>query len=168
MNRGLSDNGGTVTRRTIGRRTAEPWGFSLIEMMAVVAIIAILSAIALPSYIKHVTKANRVAAEGCLSEMASYMERYYTTNLRYDQDSTATANPYIAPDCATVQQTGANYTYPAPAGSALTATTYTITAVPVAGSAQANRDTACGTLTLDQTGKRNIIGNGTGTVATCW
>jgi len=151
---------------TASTGTARQKGFTLIEMMIVVAIIGILSAIAFPSYIKHVTKANRVAAEGCLAEMANYMERYYTTNLRYDQDSTKTANPYIAPDCATAQQTGANYTYPAPSGSALTATTYTITAVPIAGGAQAKRDTACETLSLDQTGKRGITG--TGTLATCW
>ncbi|MHA6204272.1 type IV pilin protein [Dyella soli] len=138
-------------------------GFTLIETMIVVAIIAILAAIAYPSYVSHIAKANRVAAEGCLSEVANYMERYYTTYLRYDQDpSTATANPYTLPGCASATQTGANYTYPAP--TVLTATAYTITAVPTG--TQAARDARCGTLTLDQTGTRTVSGsNGT---AACW
>lgn len=140
-------------------------GFTLIEMMIVVAIIAILSAIAFPSYIKHVTKANRAAAEGCLSEIAGSLERFYTTNLRYDQDSAGVANPYTLPGCASAQETGANYNYPTPTGTALTATQYLITAVPKG--AQLSRDTACGTLSLDQTGARGISGT-TGTLATCW
>ena len=144
-------------------------GFTLIELMIVVAIIAILAAIAYPSYINYITKTHRVAAEGCLSEYANYMERYYTTNLRYDQTSTtptvlnnATTWPQF--DCATPQQTGANYNYRFAANSPSPAA-YTIQAVPI--NAQLTRDTQCGTLTLDQTGARNIV-NGTGTVDQCW
>ena len=141
-------------------------GFTLIELMIVVAIIAILAAIAYPSYINYITKTHRVAAEGCLSEYANYMERYYTTNLRYDQDTSATPVLNTLPmfDCATPQQTGANYKYQFAANSP-TQTAYTIQAVPI--HAQLTRDTQCGTLTLDQTGARNIV-NGTGTVDQCW
>lgn len=137
-------------------------GFTLIEMLIVVAIVAILAAIAYPSYVSHITKTNRVAAEGCLSEMANYMERYYTTNLRYDQDSASNANPYPLPDCA--KQTATNYSYPAPAGANLTATSYTITAVPQG--AQATRDTLCGTLSLTQAGTRGPAASGA--TASCW
>ena len=140
-------------------------GFTLIELMIVVAIIAILAAIAYPSYINYITKTHRVAAEGCLSEYANYMERYYTTNLRYDQDTSATPVLNTLPmfDCATPQQTGANYKYQFAANSP-TQTGYTIQAVPI--NAQLTRDTLCGTLTLDQTGARTD--SGTGTVDQCW
>ena len=133
-------------------------GFTLIELMIVVGIIAILAAIAYPSYTSYITKTHRVAAEGCLSEYASYMERYYTTNLRYDQDTEAapvdnpvsTDPPTLVLDCASAQQTGANYSYTV---TGLTATAYTMQATPTG--AQATRDTKCGTLMLDQAGTRD-------------
>jgi type IV pilus assembly protein PilE len=132
-----------------GRRNA---GFTLIELMIVVAIIAILAAIAYPSYTSHVAKTKRVAAEGCLSQIAGYMERYYTTNLSYSQDASKTANAYPMPDCASVSQTGDSYDYPKPAAADLTPTSYNITAVPK--NAQKARDTKCGTLWLKQDGSR--------------
>ncbi len=138
-------------------------GFTLIELMIVVAIVAILAAIAYPSYVSYITKTHRVAAEGCLSEYANYMERYYTTNLRYDTSSATptVANPFPQLDCATPQRTGANYRYN---DNTVTASSYIIQAVPI--NAQLARDTMCGTLSLNQAGARTV--SGTGTVDQCW
>lgn len=143
------------------------FGFTLIELMVVVAIIAILAAIAVPSYSAYVAKTNRSAAEGCLSQYANFMERYYTTNLSYAQDTSSTpvANSAIGSpsplnlDCAV--QTSSNYQYSV---SAPTATTYTLTATPING--QLTRDKQCGTLTLNQIGTRT--NSGTGTLTQCW
>ena len=66
-------------------------GFTLIEVMIVVAVIGILAAIAYPSYQESVTKTRRSAAQGCLVEMAQFMERFYTTNMRYDQTAAGVA-----------------------------------------------------------------------------
>ncbi len=54
-------------------------GFTLIEIMIVVALIGILASIALSSYQSHARKTRRYAAQSCLMEQAQYMERYYTT-----------------------------------------------------------------------------------------
>ncbi len=136
-------------------------GFTLVELMITVAIVAILAAIALPSYSNYVTKTRRVAGEGCMSEFSNYMERFYTTNLRYDQDvgGTATALPQL--DCASAQRTGNDYQYTL---ANLAASTYTVTATPIG--TQQSRDTKCATLTLSQTGARTS--GGTGTLSDCW
>lgn len=128
-------------------------GFSLIELMITVGIIAILAAIAYPSYDRHVVKTRRAAAATCLMERAQFMERYYTTNLTY-QD---------APDPAQCQDLAGHYQISAGVGSA-SGTTYTLQAQPLGQ--QASKDTRCGRLTIDQRGVRTV--SGTGTVEECW
>ncbi|MDA3877678.1 MAG: prepilin-type N-terminal cleavage/methylation domain-containing protein [Halothiobacillus sp.] len=158
-------NSGT-NRKCLGQVSAR--GFTLIELMIVVAIIAIIAAIAYPSYISSVVKSHRASAEGCLAEHASFMERYYATNLGYDKDTNNLAiggagGPVLPPlGCDTQGGMAANYAFSFT--TAPTATTYSIRAVPQG--AQAPRDTRCGTLNLDQTGARTF--SGTGTVAECW
>lgn len=138
-------------------------GFTLIEVMIVVAIVAILAAVAYPSYIQSVTKTRRTAAQGCLVEMAQFMERFYTTNMRYDQTAAtppvavALANPTCRADMA------AFYTFSFAAGQP-TQSTYTIQAVPQGG--QATADVGCGTLTLTQAGTKGR--SGTAAMNLCW
>ncbi|HQT42662.1 MAG TPA: type IV pilin protein [Halothiobacillus sp.] len=144
-------------------------GFTLIELMIVVAIIAIIAAIAYPAYINSVTKTNRAAAKGCLSEHANFMERYYTTNLSYYKDTSGAViggGPTLpALGCDTDSGMNTKYAFSfSVAPTAASPNTYTIQAVPKG--VQATRDTQCGTLTLDQAGTRTE--SGTGTLADCW
>ena len=71
------------SRRVGLPRIGHSQGFTLIELMVVVAIVAILATIAVASYEYAVTKSRRSAAANCLQERAQFMERYYTTNLTY-------------------------------------------------------------------------------------
>lgn len=156
--------------RMTKRRVSEA-GFSLVELMIAVAIVAVLAAIAYPSYMRYSIKTNRNAAEACLSEHSNYMERLYTTTLNYGlapaSGSTATTPVTSLPplDCDGPSQTGKNYLYkfgPTPAAPSTSA--YAIQAIP--NSTLQNQDTTCGTVWVDQTGARHITG--TGTVDQCW
>jgi type IV pilus assembly protein PilE len=144
----------------VHRRLPQPQaeGFTLIELMIVVAIVAILAAVALPSYQSYVVRTQRSAATSCLAEMAQFMERVYTTSLRYDQNNgAATALP--ATQCR--NDIAARYTVVL---AAVDQRTFSVTAVPQG--VQAAADTACATLSIDQTGSKAV--SGTGTVAMCW
>ena len=138
-------------------------GFTLIEVMVVVAIVGILAAVAYPSYIQSVTKTRRTSAQGCMLEMAQFMERFYTTNMRYDQTA---ASPPVAvtlanPTCRA--EMVAFYTFSFTAGQP-TQSTYTIQAVPQGS--QATADAGCGTLTLTQAGTKGR--SGTAAMNQCW
>lgn len=136
-------------------------GFTLIEIMVVVAVIAILAAIAYPSYQQSVAKTRRSAAQGCLVEMAQFMERFYTTNMRYDQNAAGVAVALANPTCRA--EMAAFYTFGFAAGQP-TQSTYTIQAVPQGS--QASADAGCGTLTLTQAGTKGR--SGTAALNSCW
>jgi type IV pilus assembly protein PilE len=142
-------------KKTHGPDARHGRGFTLIELMITVAIVAILAAVAYPSYQNHVVRTHRTAAKACLSELAQFMERYYTSNLTY-----VGASPSLG--CTTDSGLDNRYSFPAPTGSAVTRTTYTLTAVP-AGTQ--TRDTQCGTLSITHAGVRSASGS-LGTA--CW
>lgn len=164
-----------VTLQALGR-VVRSRGFTLIELMIVVAIIAILAAIAYPTYTNYITKTRRAAATACLSEYANYMERFYTTNMSYNTDnSSGTPTPVtsltVVLDCAAQSETGQYYQYAfAAAPVALSQSTFMILATPVPSSVQASRDTTCGVLGIDQAGQRYYQGTlkDPSGVAMCW
>ncbi len=152
-------------------------GFTLVEVMIVVAVAAIIAMIAVPSYQEYVIRSKRAAARQVLMEGAQWLERNYTAHGCYDKATT--------PDC--IGRTGSDIVPPAPLLRApsegrmsysvtwsLTNSgqAFTLTATPcaTAGNCPAGADVtfndpACGVLSLTQTGARSSTA---GNLATCW
>jgi len=126
-------------------------GFTLIELMVVVAIIGILAAIAYPSYQQYVLRANRAEAQAVLTETAQFMERYFTTNGTYVDGA-------LLSDASPKGSSGSAIKYNISFSVVPTATAFTLQAAPAGG--QAND--SCGTLTLSNTGAQTPTTDG------CW
>jgi type IV pilus assembly protein PilE len=137
-------------------------GFTLIELMIVVAIIAVIAAVAMPSYFGSMRKSRRAEAVAAMTQIQQAQERWRATCPSY-ATLIPTAN---AGDCNTgtsglaiAAAAGARYTY---ALSAVSATAYTLTASAVAGSSQV-KDTGCTSLVMTV-----AAGVATQTPVACW
>lgn len=128
-------------------------GFTLIELMIVVAITGILAAIALPSYQSYILKANRSDAKAVLTEASQFMERYYTTNNTYVGAAVLTT---VSPKGSS--GTGVKYNISFSVAPAAGAEAYTLQAAPV----NSQSADSCGSLTLSNTGAQ------TPTTSGCW
>ena len=130
-------------------------GFTLIELMIVLAIVAIITAIAYPSYQSHNQRTRRANAAACLQEMAQHMERRYSTSMSY-----STPNTLPTPACA--NELAGIYQFAFASGQP-TASTFTIEAAP---QGPQTGDTRCATLSLNHQGVKAV--SGADTVANCW
>ncbi|ALG68979.1 type IV pilin protein [Beggiatoa leptomitoformis] len=158
-------------------------GFTLVELMSVVAVIAILSAIAIPSYLSYAEKTRRSDAKVSLVELSQLQESYYSDNNRYAK-TMAELFPTIKiadtdVDTKTGKGFGSKTKVPCTVTSTTacskegyyeirlttgTATNYVLEAKPPTTGAQA-KDTKCTSFTLNATGTKGA----TGTLGTeCW
>jgi type IV pilus assembly protein PilE len=151
-----------------------PTGFTLVELMVVVAIATILFAVAVPSYMTYIRQSRRTEARTAVLDLAGREERFFSTN-----GATYTNTP------ANVGYTGAwpiavgtNYyqvTVCVPAAANCTAglgmpnppaaPSYTVVATPVAGQSQTG-DAQCTAFAVDSIGQQ--FATGTGGTAYCW
>lgn len=135
-------------------------GFTLIELMIAVVVVAILLSIAVPSYRAQVQESRRTDAKTALLDLASREQRYFSVN------NTFTNSPqdlgYGGAAASFPMNVGSGYySVSVTAPAAASPPTFTITATPINSQAS---DTQCGSFTVDNTGKQSVSGSST----TCW
>jgi type IV pilus assembly protein PilE len=134
-------------------------GFSLVELLVVLVIMGVLSAVALPAYTRYVQRGHRTEAMAALLESQHFMERYYSANGQYL--SPANAVPWLPQRLQGIPSQG-TVRYQLSVSEA-TLNSYVLQAVPK-GSMTGD---VCGSLTINQAGLRGVL-EGTRSVAECW
>ncbi len=129
-------------------------GFTLIELMVAVVVVAVLTAIAVPAYSEYLKRAARVEARTILMENALGMEQIFTLNNNYNNPVPILKFP-VSPKTGTVKY---NISID---NTKFSATEYRLKAVPV-------KSDKCGTFLIDNTGLRSLENTNGGTMAECW
>ncbi len=135
----------------------ESLGVTLVELLIAVAIMGILGAVAYPSYVDYVLRANRAEPQRELSKLASLQEQYFIDHRTYTTDMTLLgmpASPYIT-------ESG-NYSIAGVIGASggIAGVTFTLTATALG--TQASKDSSCATLSINEFGVK------TATSSICW
>ncbi len=142
-------------------KTKTTSGYTVIELMLVVAVVSVLAAIGFPSYQESVRKSARKMGNATLIEVAGRQEQYFVNNKQYASDLTNLGYPangfYIDKKGQTYSAAGNGTVYLLEI-AASSATTYTLQAVPQSGQSS----DSCGTLSYTNAGLRSP------TTDNCW
>jgi len=144
-------------------------GFTLIEIMIVIAIVGILVAVAMPSYTSYIARANRADARTQLIQASLFMQKFYAANDSYKTDRSGTTVSNAMP--ASLKNSPATGTalYTLNVQAANDAD-FELRMVPVSGGKMSTDK--CGSFTINSAGAKNVwINNATGSAALrdeCW
>jgi type IV pilus assembly protein PilE len=145
-------------------------GFTLVELIVAVAVVAILAAVAMPSYSAYVVRGKRAQAKTALLQAAQTMERVYSQSGCYSfTDANSCANGKAIPPGLVVTvpaPTATDYAVGfqvAPTAAPVPGQGYTLAATPCGGGGTCTNgssftDAVCGALTLDNTGAKGALG----------
>ncbi|WP_461482457.1 type IV pilin protein [Porticoccus sp.] len=144
-------------------------GFTMIELLIVVAIMAVIVALALPNYREYVIKSNRSVAKGALLEVASREEQYFLNNRSYTNslvDLGLPANYYMGSDGQTLTtSSGSIYQITIDEPDSNTGeTAYTLSATPQNSQTEDGR---CGIFSIDEQGLKTVT-DASESASYCW
>jgi type IV pilus assembly protein PilE len=146
-------------------------GFTLIELMIVVAVIGILASVAYPSYVEQIRKGNRTEGKAALMRTSQTLERFFTARGRYPSvveyatlfGLASGANLFSNPDTPTIGKYEITYVITVPNVQNDGGLEYTLAARLVAG---AGADPQCGNYSLNSRAVRNVSVGGNKEI--CW
>ena len=151
--------------RLTGAVAGRARGFTLIELMITVTVVAILASIAIPAYTSQIRKSRRTDAKTALLDLAGREERYLATNNHYTQTAADLGYGAFPSDVASGYYT---INVVAALGDATKLPTFTATATPVGGQGQ-DKDADCQSFQVSSTGAQASQNQGgTDSSATCW
>jgi type IV pilus assembly protein PilE len=125
-------------------------GFTLIELMITVAIVAILASIALPSYLEYVKRGHRAAAQSEMMDIANRQQQFLLANRRYAAKADLVGSGYALPT-----DVGAKYGWNVTPDNVATPPIFTITFTPTGS------QVSDGTLVLNSVGLKTRAGDAT-------
>ena len=146
--------------KTCACRVSRNSGFTLVEAMITLVIVAILAMISYPSFMQSVRKSKRTDAHTALTTAAANLERFFGTNGTYTTD---TSQLRLVIDAGTTYSNDGHYIITVAAGATGIGSSYVVNANATPGDMQAD-DTGCTALSLDSIGRRTPDP----TASRCW